>query len=202
MRVGRQYRGVWVAGLLACWWAEPASPQQAVAPAEQPLPVIQNNEGVRIDVLPGEKLPVGTKASFQISAKQAGYLIVAVVNAAGKVTQIYPNANYVLTAGAGAFSNRMKPGQVLTIPEPGNPYTGFVFVVSPPAGVAFSVAILSDQPVQFLDLPDVPASMTGRVDALNYLADATRALQLAPVAAGARLVKPKWSFGAKFYRVE
>jgi hypothetical protein len=202
MNVGRQYRGIWIAALLACWWTEPALPQQAVAPADQSLPVVQNNGGIRIDVLPGEKLPVGTKASFQISAKQAGYLIVVVVNAAGKVTQIYPNANYVLTAGADAFSNRMKPGQVLTIPEPGNPYTGFVFVVSPPAGVALSVAILSDQPVQFLDLPDVPASMTGRVEAFNYVADAARALQLAPVAVGARLVKPKWSFGGKFYRIE
>jgi len=124
------------------------------------------------------------------------------VNAAGKVSQIYPNADYVLTAGAAAFSNRVKPGQMIDIPEPGNPYTGFVFIVSPPAGVALSVAILSDQPVQFLDLPDVPASMAGRVDAVKYLADATRALQLAPAVAGARLTKPKWSFGAKFYQIE
>jgi hypothetical protein len=201
MKVSRQYCGVGAAVLLACCGVKPALSQR-IAPADKPLPVLGSDGRIRIDVLPSDKLAVGTKASFQISAKQAGYLIVIDVNAAGKVTQIYPDADYVLTAGARTFSNRVKPGQVLTIPEPGNPYTGSVFVVSPPAGTALSVAILSDQPVQFLDLPDVPVSMMGRDDALNYIANATRALQLIPAAPGARRLKPKWSFGAKFYRVE
>src|SRR4051812_17715612 len=196
MKARRENRGVGVVVLLVCCCAEPALSQHAIRQAGQPLPVVQNDEGIRIDILPDATLLVGTKASFQISAKQAGYLVVVDVNAAGKINQIYPNANYVLTAGAGVSSNRVKAGQMITVPEEGNPYTGFVFVVSPPAGVAMSLAILSDQPVQFLDLPDVPASMAGTVGALKYLADATRALQVAPATAGARPVKPKWSVGA------
>jgi hypothetical protein len=65
-----------------------------------------------------------------------------------------------------------------------------------------SVAILCDQPVQFLDLPDVPPSMAGRAGAIEYIADATRALQLAAVDARARPAKPNWTFGATFYQIE
>jgi hypothetical protein len=176
---------------------------QNVAPQiERVLPAGKSDAGVRIDVLPDIRLAVGTKARFRITAKKAGYLIVVDVNAAGKATQIYPNANYVLTAGAAPFSNQLKPGQVVTMPEPGNPYTGFVFNVSPPSGIAMSVAILCDQPVQFLDLPDVPPSMAGRTDAIEYIADATRSLQLATVDARARPAKPNWAFGATFYQIK
>jgi hypothetical protein len=180
----------------------PAVGQNVAPQSEQPLPVGKNDAGVRIDVLPDSRLATGTKARFRITATQAGYLIVIDVNAAGKVTQIYPNADYVLTAGAAAFSNQLKPGQVVTIPEPGNPYTGFVFVASPPGGIAMSLAILCDQPVQFLDLPDLPVPMVGRTEAIEYLANATRSLQIAIDNVRARPRKPNWAFGATFYRIE
>jgi hypothetical protein len=176
---------------------------QNLAPQiEQPLPPGKNDAGVRIEVLPDTRLAAGTKTRFRITATQAGYLIVIDVNAAGKVTQVYPNADYVLTAGAAAFSNQLKLGQTVTIPEPGNPYTGFVFIASPPGGIAMSLAILCDRPVQFLDLPDVPASMVGRTEAIEYLANATRSLQVAIGNARARPKEPRWAFGATFYRID
>jgi hypothetical protein len=192
------------AGVAVLSWlfVVPTFGQNFAPQIEQPLPAGKNDAGVRIDVLPDTRLAAGTKARFRITATQAGYLIMIDVNAAGKVTQIYPNADYVLTAGAAAFSNQLKPGQVVTIPEPGNPYTGFVFIVSPPGGIAMSLAILCDQPVQFLDLPDLPAPMVGRTEAIEYLANATRSLQIAIGDARAQPRKPNWAFGATFYRIE
>ena len=201
----RPHRGLARAGVgvLSGWlFVVPAFGQNSAPQIEKPLPAGKNDAGVRIDVLPDTRLAAGTKARFRITATRAGYLIVIDVNAAGKVTQIYPNADYVLTKGAAAFSNQLKPGQVVTLPEPGNPYTGFVFIVSPPSGVAMSVAILCDQPVQFLDLPDVPGTMVGRTGAIEYVADATRGLQVATVNARARPTKPNWAFGATFYQIE
>jgi len=194
--------GAGVAVLSGWLFVTPNFAQNLAPQIEQPLPAAKNDAGVRIEVLPDTKLAAGTKARFRITATKAGYLMVIDVNAAGKVTQVYPNADYVLSAGAAAFSNQLRPGQVVTIPEPGNPYTGFVFIVSPPGGIGMSLAILCDQPVQFLDLPDLPAPMVGRTEAIEYLANATRSLQIAIGDARARSRKPNWAFGATFYRIE
>jgi hypothetical protein len=199
---GRGLASAGIAVLSVWFFVVPAFGQNFAPQIGQPLPAGKNDAGVRIDVLPDSNLAVGTKARFRITATQAGYLMVIDVNAIGKVSQIYPNADYVLTEGAAGFSNQLKPGQAVTIPEPGNPYTGFVFIVSPPGGIAMSLAILCDQPVQVLDLPDVPASMVGRTEAIEYLANATRSLQIAIGNASARSRKPNWAFGATFYRIE
>ena len=78
--------------------------------------------------------------------------------------------------------------------------TGFEFVASPPFGTAMVVAILSDLPVQAIDLPDIPATMTGRTDALNYLTKLAGDLRI-PGEGGGRLREARWSFDAKFYAI-
>jgi hypothetical protein len=163
----------------------------------------ENSAGVRLEMLPGTELPIGTQISFRIAAKKPGYLVLIDVDAAGKVSQIYPNASSLLRPrGMEDVLNRIKPGQPLTIPQQGNPYAGFVFVATPPTGVAMIVAILSDQPVQLLDLPDVPTPLAGRADALKYLTDVARTLRVASADNGGRLSQPNWSFNAKFYLVK
>jgi hypothetical protein len=196
----RRYRGLAGAGIaiaLVGFCFTEAFPQVA-----QPSSVVPNAAGVSIEIFPGARLQAGTKAQLRVTTKKMGYLIVVNVDAVGKVKQIFPNADYVLTEGASPLANQIKPAQVITIPEPGNPYTGFAFIVPPPSGAAMSVAILCDQPVQFVDLPDVPSSMRGGVAAVKYLADATNSLRIVAVNVRARLAKPKWSFAAVFYQVE
>jgi hypothetical protein len=162
-----------------------------------------NSAGVSLDMLPGTELPVGTQISFRVTAKKPGYLILVDVDAAGKVSQIYPNASSLLRPrGMDEVLNRIKPGQRVTIPQAGNPFAGFIFVASPPTGVAMIVAILSDRPVQLLDLPDVPTPLAGRADALKYLTDVARTLRVASAEGGGRFSQPNWSFSAKFYQVK
>jgi hypothetical protein len=62
------------------------------------------------------------------------------------------------------------------------------------------VAVLSDQPVQIIDLPDVPGQVAGQAAALEHLADFARSLRI-PGSETGTLREAKWSFDAKFYRV-
>jgi hypothetical protein len=64
------------------------------------------------------------------------------------------------------------------------------------------VAVLGDRPVQVLDLPDIPASLVGRAEALRFLTDSARTLRIAQVGGGRTFVRPTWSFDAKFYVVK
>jgi hypothetical protein len=163
----------------------------------------ENSAGVSLEMLPGTELPVGTQISFRVTARKPGYLLLVDVDAAGKVSQIYPNSSSLLRPrGMDEVLNRVSPGKPVTIPQIGNPYAGFMFVASPPTGVAMIVAILSDKPVQLIDLPDVPEPMAGRADALKYLTEVARTLRVASANGAARLAQPNWSFSAKFYLVK
>jgi hypothetical protein len=144
---------------------------------------------------------VGGKVTFRVSAKRPGYLILVDVDAAGRVTQIFPNRGSLLRIGSRENLNLLKPGRAMTIPEPGNAYAGFEFVAAPPTGTAMVVAILSDRPVQMLDLPDVPAEVAGQPEALNYIADAARSLRIASASESRGLLEARWSFDAKLYVV-
>ena len=156
-----------------------------------------NSAGIAIQIMPGPDLQVGTRIAFRVATKKAGYLILVDVDADGKLTQIYPNRGSLLAMGGRESSNFIKAGRTITIPDIGNPLAGFEFVAAPPNGVAMVVAILSDKPVQMIDLPDVPGQFAGREAALQYLTELARSLRI-PRESGA-LQEAKWSFDAKFY---
>jgi len=169
----------------------------------QPSAFVENEAGIRLDLLPAVDLAIGTDVTFRVSAREPGYLVVVNVDPAGKIRQVYPRADDMLRADAdGAPSNRIDRNQPITIPDSRNSGVEPALRVAPPPGLAVAVAILCDQPVQLLDLPDVPPALAGRAEALVYLADATRALRLASAQPSSRSAKPKWSFNAKFYVVE
>ena len=180
----------------------PPSPPPAIA-AMPPrfLPKAENSAGVALDIQPGPEVQVGGKVTFRVSAKRPGYLILVDVDAAGRVTQIFPNRGSLLRIGSRENLNLIKPGRAMTIPEPGNAYAGFEFVAAPPTGTAMVVAILSDRPVQMLDLPDVPTEVAGQPEALNYIADAARSLRIASASESRGLLEARWSFDARLYVV-
>jgi Domain of unknown function (DUF4384) len=174
----------------------------ATAPPPRVLPRIENSAGVTLDIHPGPEVQVGGKVTFRVAAKKPGYLILVDVDAAGRVTQIFPNRASLFKIGSRENLNLIKPGRAMTIPEAGNAYAGFEFVVAPPAGTAMVVAILSDRPVQMLDLPDVPAEVAGQPEALNYISDAARSLRIASAQESRGLLEARWSFDAKLYVVK
>jgi hypothetical protein len=191
----------------------PQGQQQAVVPPSLAPPPIneyvptnakaENSAGLAIDVLPGTDLQVGSRVAFRVATRKSGYLIIVDVDPSGKLTQIYPNPMSIAGAQAGREgSNLIKPGRAVTLPDSArNPLAGFEFVASPPLGTAMVVAILSDRPVQMVDLPDVPASLAGSAEAVNYLYGAARDLRVAGPAQSGAVQEAKWSFDAKFYRI-
>lgn len=188
--------------------AAPAAPAPVLAtpgrPAAQTADIgaidlkSDNTAGLSIQIVPGQYLDVGTKIAFKVTTKRPGYLLLVDVDATGKLTQIYPNQQSLLGARSRQATNRIRPGRTVTIPDPGDPLAGFEFVAAPPSGVAMVVAILSDKPVQLIDLPDVPRQLAGQQAALKYLTDFAGTLKIADNDTGA-LEDAKWSFDAKLY---
>jgi hypothetical protein len=161
-------------------------------------PADVNPAGLGIEVVPGTELAVGSRVSFRITTREPGYLVLVDVDASGKLRQIYPSAASLLAPDAASEpANRIMPGEPTVVP-PG----GVEFIVSPPTGIAMIVAVLGDRPVQVLDLPDIPASLVGRAEALKFLTDSARTLRIAQAGGGRPFVRPTWSFDAKFYVVK
>lgn len=161
---------------------------------------LANPAEVTVEMMPGQTVSVGSRVSFRVASKKAGYLVLIDVDATGHLTQIYPNtASLVRTTKPNG--NYIKPGGTLTIPLATDPYGGGVeYVVLPPNGEAMIVAVLSAQPVQILDLPDVPPEARSQSDVLAYLVKWTSELRI-PDDATSQLREVRWSFNAKPYSI-
>ncbi len=162
---------------------------------------LANPAELAIEILPGPSIVPGSRVSFRITAKKAGYLILIDVDATGKLSQIYPNP-MSLTAGAEHESgNRIRPGTPFQLPNPDDRQSRFEFIAMPPSGTAMLVALLSDRPVQMIDLPDVPSSVVGSPAAAELVSKAVNELRI-PEPNGGPSVEPHWSFDAKFYAIK
>jgi hypothetical protein len=183
--------------------AVPATPVPAISPVRLELlnssVKVENSAGVSLDLIPNLEVIAGSKIGFRITTRKPGYLILVDVNAAGKLTQIFPGTA-AATRGTRDASNLIRPGRPLTIPQLGSPYAGFEFVAEPPAGIAMVVALLSDKPVQVVDLPDAPAPASSPGDTLKYVRDQARTLKVPSEGGG--LEQPNWSFDGKFYLIK
>ena len=164
---------------------------------------IPNAAGLSMQILPGPDIVAGSQVSFQISSKKAGYLILVDVDATGKLVQIYPNPMSLMApSGVREQSNYLRPGKALQIPDRQSPYSGFEFVASPPTGTAMVIALLSDRPVQLVDLPDVPNSLVGSVSAVEYLSKHANELRIPNEGGKDRFEEAHWSFDVKFYAIK
>ncbi|TBC18497.1 trypsin-like serine protease [Rhizobium ruizarguesonis] len=171
----------------------------AVAAVENTLKS-DKEAGVAVDVLPGTAVSIGDKVAMRVSTKKSGYLILVDIDASGKLTQLFPNKRSMgLKPSAKSGDNRLDPARPVVVPDARNPYTGFEYVVEGPAGVGMVVAILSDKPIEVLDLPDVPTPLVGQRAAFNYVYDLARSLRI--VGDDETGAQGKWSFDSKFYRV-
>jgi Domain of unknown function (DUF4384) len=180
----------------------------AVLQAPTPLPAdadpdarTNNSAGVSVDVLPASYVQVGEKMTFHVSARKAGYLVLVDVDSEGKLSQIYPNMITLSDPrGIDANANFITPANSLTVPGD-SAKTNFEFVAAPPVGVGMIVAILSDKPLQIVDLPDVPAALAGQPGAADFVRENARSLNVVSAAEGGQIKNPKWSITAKFYGI-
>jgi Domain of unknown function (DUF4384) len=186
--------------------AAAAPPAAVTAPGPPPAPVdlgtakIANSAEVSVEMMPGQTVSVGSRVSFRVSSKKAGYLVLVDVDATGHLTQIYPSTA-ALVRTSRPNGNYIKPGGTLTIPLASDPYAGAVqYVVTPPNGQAMIVAILSAQPVQILDLPDVPPDIKDQSAMLAFLSKWTSELRIPDDSS--KLREARWSFNAKSYTIQ
>jgi len=180
--------------------AAPTRPRDVSLGAIPLDPKVGNTAALSLDLLPALDVPIGAKVSFRVTTKKPGYLILVDVDASGKLTQIYPAGGALTDPRAKRDANYIRPGKPTLIPSSGDAYANIEYVATPPAGVAMIVAILSDQPVQIIDLPDLPARLTGHAEALTYLANLAKELRI-PRAGTSTLQEAHWSFDAKFYAI-
>ncbi len=177
------------------------APSAPLAPGKLDAANVANPADVAVEMMPGETVRIGSRVSFRITSKKPGYLVLVDVDADGHLTQVYPNTASLLRT-SNPKGNYVKPGGTLTIPLASDPYAGGVeYVVSPPNGQAMIVAILSTQPVQMLDLPDVPSEVTGQAERLAWLAKWTGELRIPDVATN-QLHEVQWSINARPYTIQ
>jgi hypothetical protein len=163
---------------------------------------IANTADVTLQILSGPEFKAGSKIAFAVKSKKSGYLILVDVDASGKVTQIYPNPISLLHArGLRERSNFITSGHQLNIPDPKDAYAGFEFIATPSKGPSMVVAMLSQRPVQLIDLPDLPPTVTDETAALTYLANVAEGLKIAEHENGT-LSSTTWSFDASAYSVK
>ena len=172
-----------------------------------PPPGFDNTAGLAIAFDKGDAVRVGDMVSYRVTTRKGGYLAIFDALPDGTVKQIFPNARS-LTAPGGTKPEalRLEPGAPLLVPNYRNPYRGFDVRITEPRGPGRIVAILSEEPLKSLAVPDGPKSLgSGReaVTTLERLRDELRqkwsARGLGP--GEARTLPPGWSVDVHEYVV-
>jgi hypothetical protein len=183
--------------------AETPTPAPATLPilSESPNPA-DNFAGLKVEILPGPEVAIGDPMQVRVTTEKPGYLVIVDIDSSGELTQIYPNTQSLASPqGSTPTANLLTRGKPRFIPDP-KEKTNFQFIAAAPTGVGMVVAILSDKPVQMIDLPNVPAALAGRAPALEYVQETTRSLKILPATDRDRIQEPKWSFATKFYVIK
>ena len=162
---------------------------------------VVNPAELAVEILPGPEIEQGANVSFRITTKKPGYLILIDVDPSGKLTQIYPNRMSLLASAERDSANLIKPGKPMQLPNPTDRLANFEFVATPPTGTAMLVAVLSDIPVQMLDLADVPPMLIGSTSAAEHLTKLASELRIPDPKANGSFLEPHWSFDARFYAI-
>jgi hypothetical protein len=161
---------------------------------------VENPAGVSIDLIPRLEVAAGSRIGFHVTTKKAGYLVLLGVDPGGKLTQIFPDPAEA-THGLRDSTNFVRPGRPLTLPQVGTSYAGVKFVADRSPGVAMVVALLSERPLQVVDLPDTPPPGFAPDQALRYVRDQARTLK-APNPKNGELEQPNWSIDGRFYLIK
>ena len=215
-------RSALIGVLLAATSCGPA----ALAQENQSGDAAVNPAGIQLSVTPAGIVAVGTTFGFHLTSRQPGFLVLLDINADGVVSQLYPNvftmnaakdagaasadpcatpgantlSTFGLAQGANTKENRIEPGRPFDLPG-GSAGADYAFQACPPKGGGMVFAVLSDKPVQIIDLPDIPAGTVGSPAGLDRLLGALKQLRLVSGEAGAPAVAPRWSIAWTRYEI-
>ena len=101
--------------------------------------------GIRLRIDPGQRLEAGAELDIIVESGRDGHLVLLDIDAAGELTQIFPNEASV---GSGV-SGRLRAGHPVTLP---GERAGFRFHATPPTGRGLLVAVVSEESAQLQNL--------------------------------------------------
>jgi Domain of unknown function (DUF4384) len=177
-----------------------AVPANAATRGLTSQPKAENSSDVSIEMTTGRNVDVGTEVLFRVSVAKPGYVMLVDIDAAGKMSQIYPRLE-LLSRFNGPDMNLAKPGKQLLIPSDEQKEQGFKYVVTPPIGSSSVIAILSEKRVQLLDLPDLPQDVKTQADVISSLSKWMDELRI-PDAKTGKLEQTNWSIAVKPYSIQ
>ena len=177
-----------------------AVPANAATRGLTSQPKAENSSDVSIEMTAGRNVDVGTEVLFRVSVAKPGYVMLVDIDAAGKMSQIYPRLE-LLSRFNGPDMNLAKPGKQLLIPSDEQKEQGFKYVVTPPIGSSSVIAILSEKRVQLLDLPDLPQDVKTHADVISSLTKWMDELRI-PDAKTGKLEQTNWSIAVKPYSIQ
>ena len=177
-----------------------AVPANAATRGLTSQPKAENSSDVSIEMTAGRNVDVGTEVLFRVSVAKPGYVMLVDIDAAGKMSQIYPRLE-LLSRFNGPDMNLVKPGKQLLIPSDEQKEQGFKYVVTPPIGSSSVIAILSEKRVQLLDLPDLPQDVKTHADVISSLSKWMDELRI-PDAKTGKLEQTNWSIAVKPYSIQ
>jgi hypothetical protein len=167
---------------------------------ETPSPQQQAAALVSLELMANHPIEVGATVTFRVTSRKGGYLLLVDIDAAGKMTQIFPSPE-LLAQFDDADMNVIRPGETLILPPTAAAARGFQYIIAPPTGAAAVIAILSEKRVQLLDLPDLPQRLDSEADVVTYLTKWTNELRIPDNATG-KLGSNNWWFDVKSYVIK
>lgn len=184
----------------------PETPPAAAPPQGQTSqdPAVDNAAGVAIAFDKGDHVRLGDLVAYRVTTRKSGYLVVLDATPDGKLSQIFPNARSLAAPGGAKLVNaRLGPEQPLLVPNYNNAYRGFNVRVTGQRGKGMMVAVLSDEPIKSLELPDAPKTFASTTEALSALGRLRRELMSRNLTIEGRAqTKPNWSIDMREYIVE
>jgi secreted trypsin-like serine protease len=185
------------------------TPAPAPNPQNEPQPnqTFDNAAGVAITFDKGDRVHLGDLVSYRVTTQKSGYLTILDATPDGKLMQVFPNARSLSSpTGTRPETARVTPERPLNVPDYNNPYRGFNVKVTGARGKGTMLAILSDEPLKSLGLPDAPKTFASPNDALSAIArlqkELVRNLMVQGDTGGRESQKPNWSVDIHEYLVE
>lgn len=137
--------------------------QEAPPPPQETQTAIEssvqgdNPAGLQVNLVEGASVRMGQEVHFHATAQRPGFLVLFDVSPDGSITQIYPNPYSARgPLGSRAVANQLNAPKPLIVPNPNDPYAGFKFDVQMKPGEGKILGVLSDEPIQELQITADP----------------------------------------------
>lgn len=181
--------------------ATPAKPFSTVALGDLEIDLALVKGKVRVGILGGPVVQLGSDYTLSVESDVDGQLILIDVDAAGKVTQVFPN-KYVSSASLA----RISAGTPLAVPSPGWGFSGFRATEPLGDGKLIAVVVPNGFPLTTIESESAEQATKGLVPVQkpnSYVMNLVQ--QVAEVTARSRAagasIETSWAFNSVPYKI-